>query len=298
MRTITRLTLAVVITAMSFTSCYQEAITDAETTEVSVCLNDFQIESPSTSNTRASNKTAVQASINFITLKVFDKKGNVAHSETQSIDDQGFGTLKFRLSAGEYKFVAVAHSGTTSAATITSATSAEIVDVNKVYVYSCVMDVTITGNTSQSVTMDMGKCDNAVFCVSITDSTPENIESIQIIVSPTSQAPESLKFSPTTGLSTAQWRYERTFSKTEYKVDTFTGKKLFCPFLISSAETQLDVQIKALDSDDTEIFSRTLSGVTFKSTMSTTATGTFFSSATTSTFQFDVTTEDIPISLD
>lgn len=257
--------------------------------EVTINLSglDFIIE---TNDTPASRATAAEAKVASITLTAYNNEGRVAFTITQAATDEGFGTITTKIPVGTYTFVAVAHDASDATTTIASTTEATYSGTMGFAVYSATKQVAVSGNTSQSVQMDMGKRITSSFGVKITDPTPSEVESIQIIVSSSAVKPTAYSFNPATGFAADNWRYERIVSKTSSNVTTFTNKVLQGHLLLTSAEEQLDVQINVLDADGRVLYSRSKEGVTFRQATRTIATGTFFSASSTGSFIFD--TED------
>lgn len=257
--------------------------------EVTINLSglDFIIE---TNDTPASRATAADAGVAGITLTAYNSEGRVAFTITQAATDEGFGTITTKIPVGTYTFVAVAHDASDATTTITSALEATYSGTMGFGVYSASQQVVVSGNASQSVQMDMGKRITSSFGVKITDPTPSEVESIQIIVSPSAVKPTAYSFNPATGFAADNWRYERIVSKTALNRTTFTNSIIQDHVLLTSAEEQLDVQINALDADNNVLYSRSKEGVTFRKATRTIATGTFFSASSTGSFIFD--TED------
>lgn len=286
--------------ALFLTSC-QQTDHDLACNLVDVTVTLSSLDITTTPLSRASDKTASEAKVTNIALIVLDNSGNTVATVAQTSTDEGFGTISIKLPVGSYTFVAVANDQNASS-DITSATLAT--SPENVIIYSCVKSVTISGNTTQGVTLDMGKRKTSAFKVKITDTTPDDVDAIQFIISPSASSPTFLTFSPTTGLAPSTWKYEKTYAKAAYNLTTFTNKTVAYNFLLTAAETQLDVTINALSSEDptthqrTTLYTRTLTGVTFRQACSTTATGTFFSATSSASFLFDTTLDNNNISLD
>lgn len=244
----------------------------------------------------ASRATAADAGVAGITLTAYNSEGRVAFTITQAATDEGFGNITTKIPVGTYTFVAVAHDASDATTAIASALEASYSGTMGFGVYSASQQVVVSGNASQSVQMDMGKRITSSFGVKITDPTPSEVESIQIIVSPSAVKPIAYTFNPATGLATETWRYERTISKSDYNITTFTNVVLQDHLLLTKAEDQLDVQINALDADNNVLYSRSKEGVTFRQATRTIATGTFFSASSTGAFTFD-TEENTPVSI-
>lgn len=244
----------------------------------------------------ASRATAAEAKIASITLTAYDSEGGVAFTCTQAATDEGFGTITAKFPVGTYTFVAVAHNASDATASIVSSAEAAISGTMGLGLYSASQQVVISGNSSQSVQMDMGKRITSTFGVKITDPTPSEAESVQIVVSPSAVKPTAYSFNPATGFAAENWRYERTVSKTANNLSTFTNIVLQDHLLLTSAEQQLDVQINVLDADNQVLYTRSKEGVTFRQGTRTVATGTFFSASSTGSFTFD-TQENTPINI-
>lgn len=241
--------------------------------------------------------TAADAKVTHITLTAFDAAGTAAFTFTQTSADADFGTITALLPVGEYTFVAVAHKLPEGApgASIVSPTQASVTGYTDLLTYSCAQAVSVSDNASQSVTLDMGRRKNAVLTLTITDPTPAEVETLQLIVSPTAVAlPDAVTYNPTTGFATSTWRYERTIIKDG---DTFTGITYGLPILLASAEQQLDVTFNALDGQGNVLYTRSKSAVLFQQAAYTKVSGTFFSSATDGSFLFDTGITTITVSL-
>lgn len=235
----------------------------------------------------ASRATATEAKVAGITLTAYDSEGGVAFTISQTATDEGFGTITTKIPVGTYTFVAVAHDSSDASAAITSTTEATYSGTVGLALYSASQQVVISGNTSQSVQMEMGKRITSTFGVKITDPTPAEVESVQIIISPSAVKPTAYTFNPATGFAADNWRYERTISKTSSNVTTFTNKVLQGHLLLTSPEQQLDVQINVLDTQGNVLYTRSKEGITFRQATRTIATGTFFSASSSGSFDFD-----------
>lgn len=242
--------------------------------------------------------TAADAKVTHITLTAFDASGAEAFSLTQTTTDADFGTLTTKVPVGEYTFVAVAHKlpEGASAATIASLTQASVTGYTDLLTFSCVQAVSVSGNGSQSITLDMGRRKNAVLTLNITDPTPAEVEALQMIASPTATAlPDVVTYAPSTGFANSTWRYERTITKDN---GTFTGTTYGLPILLADTEQLLDVTFNALDAQGNVLYTRTKTDVLFQQAAYTKVSGTFFSSATSGALDFDTSITNIPVSLD
>ena len=285
------------------TSCSNLAIEDVPATEqqqtglceVTINLSGLDFIND-TGESPASRATAAEAKVASITLTAYDSQGNAAFTITQSATDEGFGTITTKIPVGTYTFVAVAHDASGATATIASSTEAIFSGTMALGLYSVSQEVVISSNSSQSVQIDMGKRLTSTFGVKITDPTPSEVESIQIIISPSAVKPTAYTFNPATGFAADNWRYERTVSKTSSNVTTFTNKVLQGHLLLTSPEQQLDVQINVLDIQGNVLYTRSKEGVTFRQATRTIASGTFFSASSNGSFDFD-TTENTAINI-
>ena len=253
----------------------------------------------------ASDKDASGAKVKRIELSVFDLNDSLITSVTQNqdVDAANFGQpIKFRLPVGSYKFVAVAHTVAATSDPVATINSTTEFSLGAAIVgnptYAIVQDVTISGNTTQNVTIDMGTRKNATFAVKFTDDNPSDVAKIQIVVSPTPTAYTDLKVNPSTGLAVSQWKYEKTFVISALGITTVKNCGFNVPLMLTAANQTLDATINALSATDEVLYTRTLQNVTLQQGHKTLATGTFFSPEATSTFIFDITEITDNISLD
>ena len=244
--------------------------------------------------------SATEAYVNRIAFAIYDAQGNQTYSTTQTDDDQDFATINTSIPVGEYTFVVVAHCGiedSDPAAVITSATSATFNQNTFPYLFTKVESVTISGNTSQTVQINMGRRRSSSFQVKITDPTPEDVASLQLIVSPTQSTPTAYSINPTTGFAPSDWKYQKTFPRSHYDDNTFSNHTIALGIMLTDTEQQLDITINALDADGSVLYTRTKTGVTFRQASTTRAQGTFFSSTADGSLIFDTTEGYIDITL-
>lgn len=272
--------------------------------DVTVSLNGLDI--TITPEDAKSGNDAQAAGVKRIALSVYDLSGNLIADTIQNkdVDATGFGNpITMRLPVGSYKFVAVAHTVASSADPVATINSASSVSFGSAIVgnptYTTVQDVTITGNTTQAIQIDMGTRKNATFVVKFADANPDAVAKLQFIISPNSTAYSDLVVNPSTGLTATQWKYEKYFVFANLPGFTTTQGKIFAlPLMLTAANQQLDVTINALSTTDAVLYTRTLSNVPFQQAHKTLATGTFFSPDATSTFTFNLTETIDTISLD
>lgn len=258
----------------------------SQLTDVTITFSDLDITlTPDNTPTRA---TATEAKVASVILSVFDSSGNQVFTTTQSSTDASFGTISSRIPVGDYTFTALAVADTQADVAITNKTAATFSAVPPRETFSTSQEVGITGNTSQSVTMTFGKRITTSLYVKVTDATPAEVQKMQVIVSPSATKPSAYSINPSTGLAADTWRYERTVEKSE-TVTTFTDQYVAIMFFLTSATEQLDFTVNMLSATDEVLFTRTKTGVTFNKSAKTFATGTFFSSQSAATFDFDAT---------
>lgn len=246
--------------------------------------------------------TVSGAKVDRIALKIFDTSGKEIYSVVKdNPNEEGFDKVKCLLHVGDYKFVAVAHKAKTAvskAAVITSPTVATLGETNvPSSVYSKVMDVTVSGNTTQDVTIAFGKRITSSFELNVTDDYPDEIENVEMILNPSKdQAANPYAFNPSTGCAASALTYNASFNRKSFSVTSFTGKTLSISLFLTAEEQKIDVTINMKNSDGITLYTRTLNDVTFRQHTSTIAKGTFFSSQVSGSFTFD-TTDDTSINI-
>lgn len=301
--------LIIVAVAVMFFSCKTTNEPAGQMVDVTVNLSGIDIQvTPEDAPSRmpaASDKGASEAGVKRIALSVFNLNDSLITSVTQNqdVDAANFGQpITFRLPVGSYKFVAVAHTVAATSDPVATINSVTEFSLGSAIVgnptYSTVQDVTISGNTAQSVTIDMGTRKNATFTAKLTDDNPSDVTKLQLIVSPASNAYSDLKVNPLTGLAASQWKYEKTFVFSTLGITTVKNKTFNVPLMLTAASQTLDVTINALSATDEVLYTRTLQNVTLQQGHKTLATGTFFSPEVTGTFTFDITEITDNISLD
>lgn len=197
--------------------------------------------------------------------------------------------------------MAVAHKAKTTeskAAVITSPTEATLGEANvPSCLYSKVTDVTVSGNTTQDVTIAFGKRITSSFDLNVTDAYPDEIETVELILNPLIDKTEKeYVFNPTTGLAESALTYNGSFNRKSMPIKSFTGKTLSISLFLTAEEQKMNVTINMKKNDGTILYTRTLKDVTFRQRSSTIAKGTFFSSQVSGSFTFD-TTDDTSINI-
>lgn len=293
-----------VIGILSACSSESNSVDDNVLVPVQVTFSGLDVSVvPDGSRGSVTRATASEAKVDRIAFKVFDASGkNVYYSvvkEDPKAED--FGMVKCLLHVGTYKFVAVAHKAKTAeskAAVITSPTEATLGEANvPSCLYSKVTDVTVSGNTTQDVTIAFGKRITSSFDLNVTDAYPDEIETVELILNPLIDKTEKeYVFNPTTGLAESALTYNASFNRKSFSVTSFTGKTLSISLFLTAEEQKMNVTINMKNSDGTILYTRTLKDVTFRQRSSTIAKGTFFSSQVSGSFTFD-TTDDTSINI-
>lgn len=274
--------------SLSFISCTSSLDESApsQLTDVTITFPDLDIAlMTDDAPTRA---TATDANVASVIFSVFDSADNLVFTTTQSSTDESFGTISTRIPVGDYTFTALAVADTPADVAITGKTTATFSAAPPKETFSTSQDVTISGNTSQNVTMTFGKRITTSLYVKVTDATPAEVQKMQVIVSPSATKPSAYSINPSNGFATDTWRYERTVEKSE-TITTFTEQYVVLMFFLTSTTEQLDFTVNMLSATDEVLYTRTKTGVTFNRAAKTFATGTFFSSQSAATFDFDTT---------
>lgn len=292
-----------VIGILSACSSESNSVDDNVLVPVQVTFSGLDVSVvPDGSRGSVTRATASEAKVDRIAFTVFNAKGEKVYSvikENPKADD--FGKVNCLLNIGTYKFVAVAHKAKTAeskAAVITSPTEATLGEANvPSCLYSKVTDVTVSGNTTQDVTIAFGKRITSSFDLNVTDAYPDEIETVELILNPLIDKTEKeYVFNPTTGLAESALTYNASFNRKSFSVTSFTGKTLSISLFLTAEEQKMNVTINMKNSDGTILYTRTLKDVTFRQRSSTIAKGTFFSSQVSGSFTFD-TTDDTSINI-
>lgn len=222
-----------VIGILSACSSESNSVDDNVLVPVQVTFSGLDVSVvPDGSRGSVTRATASEAKVDRIAFTVFNAKGEKVYSvikENPKADD--FGKVNCLLHIGTYKFVAVAHKAKTAeskAAVITSPTEATLGEANvPSCLYSKVTDVTVSGNTTQDVTIAFGKRITSSFDLNVTDAYPDEIETVELILNPLIDKTEKeYVFNPTTGLAESALTYNASFNRKSFSVTSFTGKTL------------------------------------------------------------------------
>lgn len=285
-----------VIGILSACSSESNSVDDNVLVPVQVTFSGLDVSVvPDGSRGSVTRATASEAKVDRIAFTVFNAKGEKVYSvikENPKADD--FGKVNCLLHIGTYKFVAVAHKAKTAeskAAVITSYEKATLSERSiPSRVYSKVTDVTVSGNTTQDVTIAFGKRITSSFDLNVTDAYPDEIETVELILNPLIDKTEKeYVFNPTTGLAESALTYNGSFNRKSMPIKSFTGKTLSISLFLTAEEQKMNVTINMKKNDGTILYTRTLKDVTFRQRSSTIAKGTFFSSQVSGSFTFDTT---------
>lgn len=292
-----------VIGILSACSSESNSVDDNVLVPVQVTFSGLDVSVvPDGSRGSVTRATASEAKVDRIALKIFDTSGKEIYSVVKdNPNEEGFDKEKCLLHVGDYKFVAVAHKAKTTeskAAVITSPTEATLGETNiPSCVYSKVTNVTVSGNTTQSVNIEFGKRITSSFELNVTDDYPDEIENVEIILNPSKdQAANPYAFNPSTGRAASALTYNASFNRKSFSVTSFTGKTLSISLFLTAEDQKMNVTINMKNSDGITLYTRTLNDVTFRQHTSTIAKGTFFSSQVSGSFTFD-TTDDTSINI-
>lgn len=254
-------------------------------TSVRVNMDFSYSQSPLDEENNSTRSTATDAGVNRIAFTVYDQENAVVYETTQLNTDTDFGTITKELHVGKYKFVAVAiiaSSTEIECPSITSLTTAALPERPRNKVFSATQDVTIVGNTTQDVTMNMGNQRTAYFQLTTTDVVPDGVTKMNVEIRTGKTAQSTFSINPGTGTDLNAGSFIASANVEAGKVvDMATF------LLLSSNEEAIDIKITAQDKDGKVLYSREKEDVPFQQAYLTKATGTFFSATATTTFNFE-----------
>ena len=253
-------------------------------TSVRVNMDFSYSQSPLDGENNSTRATAAEAKVNRIAFTVYDQENAVVYKTTQLNTDTDFGTITKELPVGKYKFVAVAFYASATEVecpNIVSITSATVPESPKFVVYSATQDVTIVGNTTQDVTMNMGHQRTAIFQLVTTDAIPEGVTKMSVEIRTGKTAQSTFSINPGTGLDLNAGSFTATAT-----VEVGKTVDMAAYILLSSNEEAIDIKITALDKDNNILYSREKEDVPFQQAYLTKATGTFFSATATTSLNF------------
>lgn len=294
--------LAVVsVFLLMLASCTKEPISkpsgesEGSLTEVHVRFDFSSVEIPLES-TRA--VTADNSSATRIAFAVF-KNDEKVYECSQCKDEANFGTVAgLRLAPGDYKFVVVAHyanSKESKPATISSPTSAIITEEICREAYCTVQDVTIERNKwdNQNVSITVPLCVTKLR-IKLLDPIPNEVKYIKMILNEGKPTASSFTFNPTTGTLSSDYSFSRTYEIKDEDLGKSDVQLNACAFLNEESKVA-NVQVVALGSDSTQLFSRKFESITFNKGKIRVLNFNLFTTSAPTTFTFGEWAEEEPI---
>ena len=253
-----------------------------------------QVSTKAPSATCKSRVSPSEVGMNRISLAVFDSDNTLAFSTTKSasVDEDFSEPISCSLLPGDYHFVVVIHKMNDAnevAATIASTAQATIITSKLLSVFAVNQPVTIIANQTNTVNIDLGSCITSKFQLKITDDTPANVVSCEVILNPSSSATAAYLFNSTTGFAGNTYQYRTEFFISDMNLGTFQNNLLGVNCLLSEASQHISVMVNMKDASGNIVRTRTFSDVPMKPNRITRATGPFFHSATNSSFTLDTT---------
>ena len=156
-------------------------------------------------------------------------------------------------------------------------------------VFSVNQPVTIIADQTNTVSTNLGSCITSKFQLKITDDTPANVVSCEVILNPSSSATAAYLFNPTTGFVGNTYQYRTEFFISDMNLGTFQNNLLGVNCLLSEASQHISVTVNMKDAAGNIVRTRTFSDVPMEPNRITRATAPFFHSATNSSFTLDTT---------
>lgn len=218
-----------------------------------------------------------------ISFAVFDADGGkvgqticqtfvLPSDEVPEPDNSGFGKIAIELMPGTYKFVAVGHS-CAGDATVNSLSEVVFPGTRPSDTFSIVKEVTVEPAKAFSTALTLARVSSA-FVLKIIDAIPENVASIVVYLNTSGSTPVEggLKFNPSTGLASGNWKVGRNFLveniPASQEVTVFT-----IPFL---KDQEVSVKAQALGAGSSVVVEHTIDEIVLASNKRITASGNFF----------------------
>ena len=219
-----------------------------------------------------STRANVSKDVTRLSFSVFNSSNECVHSETQKVGDKNFGTLSsFKLTAGTYTLVAVAHkasNGESACATITSPT---VVSMKEDYLhntYAGVQPLTLSNTydgTEKDVTMTLNLCVTRVQ-VNILDQLPANLGKVVVDVNTgKTAAPNNFSFNPEEPLFATDASFERTWERTSF--ESLIGReqiKFAVTAMMNEYPKNISTKITAYDQKGNPMITRIFDNVMVK----------------------------------
>ena len=281
-------------------SCSSEDSNIEQTGPVSVkvSFSGFDFSVVPDQNFATSRASAAEAQVTCIAFKVFDENNKELYAENKTKgENENFDQINCELPAGKYTFVAVAHKAKTPSNRATDIVSPNKAVINDIILYkstyATTLSVDITRGEPKDVTMNFGKRITASFWLRISDSYPEEVDEVEIIIDPDQNVgtPNQYTFNPFTGFSFAKQSYTTNFYKKNTPNNSFIdGPTISC--FLTATEQVVDVKVNMKDSSGKLIRTRTFNKVKLKQSCVTEAKGYFFTNSVSNGYTFDTTDDN------
>ncbi len=280
---------ALVGLAAVLTSCsVKEEINNSsmkQTSKVCVNVRTFDLEQ-SDIPTRASESVPPHR----LVFKALDSDGNTAWETVQTAGSEGFGTVQFELSPGDYTFVAVAHDLSSAsladdfAATISSSGKVVFPEANVYDSFCGVKTVTVLPSTDFSAGMSLPRV-NSYFRITLNDAIPAGTKQFKLVVnSSAAEADGNPEVNPANGLALEDRQYERSFDISASK--GMKGVTISANMFLTDVTQEVDVTASAYDADGNLISRHVLLNVPMKQNRMTVASGNFFTASGGGSFTY------------
>lgn len=219
-----------------------------------------------------STRATVSKDVTRLSFSVFNSSNACVHSETQKAGDENFGTLSsFKLTAGTYTLVAVAHKASNDESACATITSPTVVSMTEDYLhntYAGVQPLSLSNTydgTTKDVTMTLHLCVTRVQ-VNILDQLPANLGKVVVDVNTgKTPAPNNFSFNPQKPLFDTDASFERTWERTDF--ESLIGKEKIA-FAVTAMMNEypktISTKITAYDQADNQMITRTFDNVTVK----------------------------------
>ena len=219
-----------------------------------------------------STRANVSKDVTRLSFSVFNSSNACVHSETQKAGDENFGTLSsFKLTAGTYTLVAVAHKASNDESACATITSPTVVSMTEDYLhntYAGVQPLTLSNTydgTKKDVTMTLNLCVTRVQ-VNILDQLPANLGKVVVDVNTGKPAaPNNFSFNPQDPLFATEASFERTWERTDF--ESLIGReqiKFAVTAMMNEYPKTISTKITAYDQAGDQMITRTFDNVTVK----------------------------------
>ena len=219
-----------------------------------------------------STRANVSKDVTRLSFSVFNSSNECVHSETQKVGDENFGTLSsFKLTAGTYTLVAVAHKASNDESACATITSPMVVSMKEDYLhntYAGVQPLTVSNTydgTEKDVTMTLNLCVTRVQ-VKILDQLPANLGKVVVDVNTGKPAaPNNFSFNPQEPLFATDASFERTWERTDFESLIGNEKIGFAvTAMMNEYPKTISTKITAYDQAGNQMITRTFDNVTVK----------------------------------